>query len=61
MAQDERSVTMTCLLCVVLFAANFGLQYYSGIGFLSLLVVWPVLFVLCVWIAARIWHGHNTL
>jgi hypothetical protein len=60
MEQKERSVVVTAVLCVVLVAGNYFV-YTQTLGVLNLFAMWPVLFILCVVIAARIWHGHNSL
>jgi hypothetical protein len=58
MGQGNNSVTVTAVLCLVLIAANYWLQSHA-IGFPLMLGFWPVGFILCVWIAARFFHGHG--
>lgn len=60
MEDNVRSFGATLVLCIVLVAGNYWVmtQKTSIFGYLAL---WPVAFILCVWIAARIWHGHNSV
>lgn len=60
MNDTQRSVGITVLLCIALYAGNYWVMTQKGSIF-GYLALWPVAFVLCVWIAARIWHGHNTI
>lgn len=59
MEESDRSVTMTCVLVLVLTALNYKL-WTPFFGF-SFQLAWPILGALFVWIASRIWHGHNKL
>lgn len=60
METKERSFVVTGLLCVGLFAGNWFVWTSSLTG-LSWVLLWPVAFIVCIVIAARIWHGHNSL
>lgn len=59
--EKERSIVVTGLLCVALVGGNYWVMTLRGVGFLGYFALWPVAFILCVVIAARIWHGHSSL
>lgn len=60
MPESRGSVVTTCVLGVALVAGNWWLMTF-GADRVSLLVAWPVLFLLCTIIAARIFRGHSSL
>lgn len=60
MEQKERSLVVTVVNVVALTAANYFVSQRAP-GLLVYLLAWPIALFWCVFIAARIWHGHNSL
>ncbi len=60
MEKGENSIVLTVVLCVALVAGN-GWVATHVYGILNYLVLWPLAFILCVWIAARFFRGHGSL
>lgn len=60
MHDKERSAIVTVVNVLGLSGVNYWLGLHGG-GMLNYLFLWPIAMAWCVFIAARIWHGHNTL
>jgi hypothetical protein len=60
MSESSGSAGITFALCVLLFVGNWWVNTHL-MGAFNWLLLWPLGFILCVWIAGRFFRGHNTL
>lgn len=58
--ESKHSPYLTALLCALLVVGNYAIGAYPKYSYFSYLDYWPVAFILCVWIAARFFHGHES-
>jgi len=59
-AEPNGSIVVTCFLCAGLVVGNYWVLTH-GMSYFNWLFLWPVAFILCTVIFARILRGHSSL